>query len=132
LNIFQLPAISTHSILTGLQSATLTEPTQPEPAPSGPSPARPEPSPAETRRERLSRHGRRTRLYAWTIALGAALVLLIAFIVANTERVKVSWVFGDTRTSLIWVIVVSGILGWLAGLATSILFRFRTRRRKQR
>jgi uncharacterized integral membrane protein len=93
-----------------------------EPAPTPP------PTPTETRAQRLSRHGHRTFLYIWTTALVAAIVLLIAFIVANTDRVKVSWVFGHTRTSLIWVIVVSGLLGWLAGIATAVLFRLKTRR----
>jgi uncharacterized integral membrane protein len=55
-------------------------------------------------------------------------VLLIAFIVANTRRVQVSWIFGDTKTSLIWVIVLSGLLGWLGGVATAVLLRRKTRR----
>jgi uncharacterized integral membrane protein len=84
--------------------------------------------PIETRAQRLSRHGHRTFLYIWTSALVAAVVLLIAFIVANTDRVRVGWVFGHTKTSLIWVIVASGLLGWLAGIATAILFRLKTRR----
>jgi len=42
--------------------------------------------------------------------------------------VKLSWVFGDTNASLVWIILASAILGWLLGLATSIALRRRTRR----
>lgn len=99
----------------------MTEPTETPPTPT-PS------APTESRAQRLSRHGHRTFLYIWTIALVAAIVLLIAFIAANTDPIKVSWVFGDTWTSLIWVIVVSSLLGWAAGIATAVLFRLKTRR----
>jgi uncharacterized integral membrane protein len=84
-------------------------------------------TPAETRGQRISRHANRTFLYIWTAAIIAILVILIALIVENTRSVKVSWVVGDAKTSLIWVIVGSGLLGWLAGIATAVLFRHRTR-----
>jgi uncharacterized integral membrane protein len=41
--------------------------------------------------------------------------------------VKLSWVFGDTNASLVWIILASAILGWLLGLATSSALRRRTR-----
>jgi uncharacterized integral membrane protein len=85
-------------------------------------------TPEETRAQRLSRHGHRAFLYLWTLAIVAALVVLIALIAANTRKVQVGYVFGDARTSLIWIIVISGLAGWLAGIATAILYRFRTRR----
>jgi uncharacterized integral membrane protein len=83
----------------------------------------------ESRRDRLRRHGRRTRLYAWAGALAALLVILIALVVANTRNVKVSWVLGSTRQSLVWIILVTAILGWLLGIVTSVVFRVRTRRK---
>ena len=85
--------------------------------------------PHESRRDSLLRHGRRTWLYTWLGALVALLVILIALIVANTRTVKVSWVLGSTRQSLVWIILVTAILGWLSGIATSVILRFRTRRR---
>jgi uncharacterized integral membrane protein len=127
LTIFQLPAISTRPILTGLESGTLSEPSEPRPEP--PAGASPSAGATESRRERLSRQGHRTFLYIWALAIVAALVILIAMIVANTRQVKVSWVFGDGRISLIWVVVACGLAGWLGGIATAILFHFRTRRR---
>jgi uncharacterized integral membrane protein len=76
-----------------------------------------------------ARHRRRAKLYAWAFLLAAFFVVLVALIVANTRRVKISWVVGSTRQSLVWIIIVAALLGWLAGLVTSLLFRRRTRRR---
>jgi uncharacterized integral membrane protein len=83
----------------------------------------------ELRRDRLRRHARHTGLYTWAGALVVLLVVVIALVVANTRSVKVSWVFGSTRQSLVWIILATAILGWLLGIATSVDFRFRTRRR---
>jgi uncharacterized integral membrane protein len=83
----------------------------------------------EPRGDRLRRQAHRTGLYASAGALVVLLVAVIALAVANTRSVKVSWVFGSTHQSLVWIILVTAILGWLLGIATSVIFRFRTRRR---
>ena len=83
----------------------------------------------ESRGDRLGRHGRRARLYTWAVLLVAALVILILLIAANARSVKLDWVVGSTHASLVWIILASAVLGWLLGIATSIVFRFRTRRR---
>jgi len=94
----------------------------------------PQPLPAtesvESRSSRLRRQGRHTRLYAWAFVLVALLVVVIALVVANTRQVKLSWVVGTSRASLVWIILASAILGWLLGIATSVVFRLRTRRRR--
>ena len=82
----------------------------------------------ESRGQRVVRHGRRARLYTWAFLLVGALAVLIALIAANTHAVKLDWVVGSTEASLVWVILVATVLGWLLGIATSILFRYRTRR----
>jgi uncharacterized integral membrane protein len=102
-------------------------PMQDEPAP--PQPARPT-EPVESRGERLRRHANRTRLYVWAIGMVALLVVTIALAIANTRKVKLSWVVGTTRASLIWIILAAAILGWLLGIATSVVFRLRTRRQR--
>jgi len=79
--------------------------------------------------DRLRRHAHHTGLYAAAGALVLLLVVALALAVANTRNVKVSWVFGSTRQSLVWIILVTAILGWLLGIMTSAIFRFRTRRR---
>jgi uncharacterized integral membrane protein len=84
--------------------------------------------PLESRGARLVRHGRRARLYAWAVLLIAVFVVLIALSAANVRAVKLDWVVGSTRASLVWIILAATLLGWLLGIATSVLFRYRTRR----
>jgi uncharacterized integral membrane protein len=61
--------------------------------------------------------------------LVAALVILILLVAANTRSVKLDWVVGSTHASLVWIILAAAVLGWLLGVATSVVFRYRTRRR---
>ena len=95
---------------------------------------RSEPQPAsesvEPRGERLRRHGHHTGLYAWAFVLVALLVVVIALAIANTRQVQLSWVVGESDASLIWIVLAATVLGWLLGIATSIVFRLRTRRRR--
>jgi uncharacterized integral membrane protein len=71
--------------------------------------------------------GSRVGLYARVFVLVALLVVLIALVVANTPgTVELSWVFGSGRVSIVWVIVLSAILGWLAGIVTGALIRHST------
>jgi uncharacterized integral membrane protein len=83
---------------------------------------------SEPRAERLRRGTRRAGLYTWACLLVALLVVLVALTIANTREVEVSWVFGSTRQSLVWIILATAIVGWLAGIVTSMLVRRRTRR----
>jgi uncharacterized integral membrane protein len=61
------------------------------------------------------------------VAIGV-IVFLILLIARNTREVKVDYVFDDTRTRLIWLVIISAIAGWVLGIATSFLVRRRTRR----
>jgi uncharacterized integral membrane protein len=83
----------------------------------------------ESRGQQLMRHGHRVGLYTWAVLSIAALVVLIVLIAANVRSVKLDWVVGSTHASLVWIILAATVLGWLLGVATSVLFRFRTRRR---
>jgi len=58
----------------------------------------------------------------------ALLVVLVVLISANTRAVKLSWAFGSTRASLVWIILAATVLGWLLGITTAVAFRFRTRK----
>ena len=78
--------------------------------------------------DRFRRQGQRAKLYGVAFALIGLLVCLVALVLANTRSVKLSWVFGDTNASLVWIILVAAILGWLLGLLTSSAFRRRTRK----
>jgi uncharacterized integral membrane protein len=88
-----------------------------------------QPPGAEPRGDRLRRRAHRAGLYTWAGALIVLLVVVIALAVANTRRVEVSWVFGSTRQSLVWIILATAILGWLLGIVTSVILRRRTRRK---
>jgi uncharacterized integral membrane protein len=93
----------------------------------------PDPIPAteavEPRAVRVRRLSHRGGLYAWAFALVALLIVVIALAVANTRQVKLSWVVGTTHASLVWIVFAAAVLGWLLGIATSVVFRLRTRRR---
>jgi uncharacterized integral membrane protein len=58
-------------------------------------------------------------------------ILLVAFIFQNTRRVNVHFVVFTARSSLIWVIVLSLALGFLAGwLLPPFIRRWWGRRRR--
>jgi uncharacterized integral membrane protein len=59
----------------------------------------------------------------------AALVLLIAFVLGNSQTVKVSFVFFHAHISLIWVLLIAAVLGALVDRLVIIL---RSRRKKAR
>lgn len=57
-------------------------------------------------------------------------LLLVTFIFRNTRDVRVSFVFFTTTSSLIWVIISSLVLGFLAGwLLPGQLKRYRSKRK---
>ena len=57
------------------------------------------------------------------------IALLIVLISVNTRHVKLSWAFGSTRASLVWIVLATAVIGWLLGITTAVVFRRRTRRR---
>jgi len=61
--------------------------------------------------------------------LVGAVVILALLVAANARSVKVDWVVGSADASLIWIILAAAVLGWLVGIATTVVFRHRTRRR---
>lgn len=81
----------------------------------------------ETRGERFARKAHRTRLYIYAGAAVALVVALIALVIANTGPVEVSWVFGSSSVSLVWLVVISAVLGLLLGMVLAALFHWRTR-----
>ena len=84
----------------------------------------------ETRFRRGVRHGHRGGMYLAVVVVIATVVYLILLIVQNSRHVEVDYVFGSSQTRLIWLIVITAIVGWLWGLATAYLIRRRTRRRR--
>jgi uncharacterized integral membrane protein len=90
-------------------------------------PAPPAAAPIETRGERFGRKARRTRFHAYAFFTVVLLVCLVALVVANTRQVELSWVVGTSSASLVWIILSSAVLGWLLGIVSSALVRWRTR-----
>jgi uncharacterized integral membrane protein len=87
-------------------------------------------SSVETRGERFRRKAHRNGLYLYAFFTVALLVCLVALAVANTHQVEFSWVVGSSTVSLVWIVIFSAILGWLLGIVTSVVFRWRTRARR--
>jgi uncharacterized integral membrane protein len=78
----------------------------------------------QTAQQRGGRTGRssatgpdRKRIVALGI-IAIAAIWLVAFILSNSETVRVSFVFGHVSLSLIWVMIICAALG--AGLAWAI------------
>ena len=85
-------------------------------------------SAAETSGARFARKAHRARLYLYVGAAVVLLVCLIALVLANTGRVKISWVFGASSVSLVWLVLFSAILGLLLGMVIGAMFHWRTRK----
>lgn len=49
--------------------------------------------------------------------LALAAIWLVAFIVSNSETVRVSFVFGHVALSLIWVMIICAVLGAVLAFA---------------
>ena len=82
-------------------------------------------------RERQFERNWQPRLW---VTLGLLILIagyLIAFVVGNDEEASVDFVFGEARTSLIWVILLSLLAGLIGGVLLSQLHRRRGRQRAQ-
>jgi uncharacterized integral membrane protein len=88
----------------------------------------PPPPPRERFHRRAAHYGRQTGHYLWVALLVSAAVFVVILIAENTRSVKVGWVFGYSHISLVFLVLFATVLGWFLGVATSIVFRRRTRR----
>jgi uncharacterized integral membrane protein len=61
-------------------------------------------------------------------AIGLVALYAILFIVLNTHRAKVSFVFASAKISVIWVILLSLAVGFVLGVLVTRLHRRRKRR----
>ena len=87
-------------------------------------------SPRESPRDEFDRSWQ-PRLW---ITLGLLILIagyLIAFVVGNAKEASVNFVFGEARTSLIWVILLSLLAGLVGGVLLSQLHRRRQARRSE-
>ncbi len=69
----------------------------------------------ETRGEHFRRKALRGRLHGYAIGAVALVAVLIALAASNTAQVKVNWLIGSSRVSLVWLVLAAAILGWGLG-----------------
>ena len=67
------------------------------------------------------------RLWATVIALVTIAAYIVAFVAENNSRVTLHFVFFTTHTSVIWLILLSLVIGVVGGLLLSQLYRRRRR-----
>lgn len=65
------------------------------------------------------------RLWAIVVSLIAIAAYIVAFVAENTSRVTLHFVFFTTHTSVIWLILLSLVIGVVGGLLLSQLYRRR-------
>ena len=58
---------------------------------------------------------RTTRENARLVGLVVVVVLLLAFVLDNRHEVQIGYVFGDTEARLIWVLVITALVGAVGG-----------------
>jgi uncharacterized integral membrane protein len=68
-------------------------------------------------------------LYARVVAIVLLLAYVTAFVIENRKAVSLHFVFATARVSLVWLILLSLALGFVAGILLSQLDRRRRRRR---
>jgi uncharacterized integral membrane protein len=79
--------------------------------------------------EQAQQAGRRPSEWAQLAAIGIVALYALLFIVLNTRHVKVSFVVFSTRVSVIFVILLSIVVGMVLGAFLSRLNRRRKSRR---
>lgn len=111
-------------MLSHTQDTTDTAPpdTARAPATDGP-PARV----AEARSARRRRNAHQGRLHGYALAAVVMVALLIALAATNTARVRVDWLVGSSRVSLVWLVLATAIIGWSLGVLVSARFQWLTR-----
>lgn len=70
-----------------------------------------------------------SRLWLQLGALLLGIAYIVGFVVANADRTRVSFVFFSTTTSLIWVILLSVVIGLVGGILLSQVYRRREKKK---
>src|SRR4051794_8929457 len=61
------------------------------------------------------RRRRRVGRLLWTTLLVLVVAAIVALVVENSHRVRVGWIFGHSRISLDFLVLIAVVLGWLLG-----------------
>ncbi|MDA8341195.1 MAG: LapA family protein [Actinomycetota bacterium] len=82
------------------------------------------PSPAT----RTGTRSRPSRDVVRLVAAGVIVVVLVAFVLDNSQSVKLGFVFASATVPLIWVLIATALVG--AGLDRLVVWRRRQHRRR--
>jgi uncharacterized integral membrane protein len=102
--------------------ATPAPPAAPPEAAVPPAPLPPEPSPAEEERRTSNWQ---PVLYLKITVLLVVIAYAIAFVVENTDEIRVDFVFSTAEVRLIWTILLLLAIGLVGGILVSQLYRHR-------
>jgi uncharacterized integral membrane protein len=86
---------------------------------------------AETRGNRFRRIALEARLHAQAVAVVVLVAVLVALAASNTADVKVNWLIGSSRVSLVWLVLLTAVIAWVLGLLASVRFQWLTRARRR-
>jgi len=86
---------------------------------------------AETKAERFRRNARQGGLHIYAVGVVALVAVLIGLAASNTADVKVNWLIGSSRVSLVWLVLLTAIIAWVLGLLASVRFQWLTRARRR-
>jgi uncharacterized integral membrane protein len=107
-------------------SSPVSDPVAPAATRDPPIASRPD-APVETRGAHWRRKARRGRLRVFGLLGVALLICVVALVLANTGHVRLHWLLGSGSASLAWIVLLSAVLGWLLGLVSASIVRWRTR-----
>jgi uncharacterized integral membrane protein len=99
----------------------------PEAAPPGPAvppPAAPKPAEEEDRPSTWQ-----PVLYLKIVVLLVVIAYAVAFVVQNTDQIRVDFVFDTAKVRLIWTLLLLLAIGLVGGILLSQLYRYRRRGR---
>jgi uncharacterized integral membrane protein len=57
--------------------------------------------------------------------------VLVSLAASNTADVKVNWLIGSSRVSLVWLVLLTAVIAWVLGLLASVRFQWLTRARRR-
>lgn len=86
---------------------------------------------AETRAERFRRNALQGRLHTQAVAVVVLVAVLVSLAASNTADVKVNWLIGSSRVSLVWLVLLTAVIAWVLGLLASVRFQWLTRARRR-
>ena len=86
----------------------------------------PQPTPAASPKTKAKTGGRSAGSTAKLVVVGLVGLFVVLFVALNTHDTKVDFIFGSTKVSVIWVILLSLALGFALG---ALLPQLRRRRR---